>query len=108
MAQITATEADVLIPEIWDMEVLQARYAASVIMQRVLNKSALVKDKGDIIHIPIRPKLTAGTVSSVGAFTPVAATYTEIQVDERRKGLSSVYPASSISKRRLRQWYHRM
>lgn len=80
MAQITNTEANVVIPEIWDQSVLDARYASAVIMSRVLNKTPLVTNKGDIVHIPIRPVVTAGAVTSGGAFTPTALTYTEIQV----------------------------
>ena len=63
---------NITIDQKWDRDVLEGRYATGVIMQRVLNKSALVKDSGYNIVIPIEPVYAAGTVTSAtGAFTPV-------------------------------------
>lgn len=54
----------------WDMDVLKARYATAVIMQRVLNKSALIMKQYDTVEINIAPNLTTGTVGATsGSFT---------------------------------------
>lgn len=59
----------------WDTKLLAARYASSVIMPLVLNKSDMVKDSGEIISIEIEPSLSSGTVTAAtGAFTPAAPT----------------------------------
>lgn len=80
MAQLTNTELSATIDEVWDLEVMQARYAAAVIVPRVLNKSDLVKKSGDTIHIPIKKRKVVGTVTSGGVFTPDAQTLTQVDV----------------------------
>lgn len=81
MAETTTTSLDVIIPEIWDLQVLDARYANAVIMNRFLNKSDKVAQYGDIVHIPITPKLAGGNVTaSTGAFTPEEWILTEAQL----------------------------
>ena len=59
----TNTTLNATIPEIWDLRLDQARYEASVIMQRVLNKSELVKKYGDIINLTYKDKLTVVNIS---------------------------------------------
>lgn len=80
MSAFDNTAANVVIPEVWDTEVLQARYAKAAIMPRVLNKSQKVADYGDIVHIPIKPRFTGVTVGTDGSFTTEAPTLTEAQV----------------------------
>jgi len=81
MPATDTTALDVIIPEVWDLAVLDARYAESQIMSRFLNKSEKVQNFGDIVHVPIEPVLTGGTVTAgTGAFTPETWTYTEAQI----------------------------
>lgn len=75
------TQFAVVESQVWDPQVLQARYAKAVIMPHVLNKSQLVSDQGQLVRIPIKPKFTGGTVSSTGDFTPETVTLTDIQVN---------------------------
>lgn len=78
MAETGTTALDVLIPEIWDLQVLDARYAEAQIMARFLNKSEKLKGFGDKIHVPIEPALAGGTVTAAtGAFTSETWTYSE-------------------------------
>ena len=81
MAIISATNVAPLISEVWDAEVLQARYAEATILNRVLNKSELVADSGQIIHITVVPRFVGGTVGTDGAFTPETQTLTAINVN---------------------------
>lgn len=78
----TQTDAGVLAvtPQVWDTAVLQGRYGAAVTMPRVLNKSALVSDYGQIIHIPIKPRFAGGSVATDGTFVPESGTITDIQI----------------------------
>lgn len=80
MAQLTNTELSATIDEVWDLSVMEARYAESVLMPRIMNKSDLVKKSGDTIHIPIKKRLVVGTVSASGGFTPDAQTLTQVDV----------------------------
>ena len=65
-----ATLNNITIPNKFDMDVLEARYAAGVLFPKVLNKSQLVKENGLRVSIEIEPTFVAGTVSVGGAFTP--------------------------------------
>lgn len=80
MAQLTNTELNATIDEVWDLTVMEARYQESVLMPRIMNKSDLVKKSGDTIHIPIKKRLVVGTVSASGGFTPDAQTLTQVDV----------------------------
>src|SRR5438105_1538059 len=64
----------------WDTQVLQARYGKAVIMPNVLKKDDLVAESGQIVHIPIKPRVSGGSVGSDGTFTPEAITVTDVQV----------------------------
>ena len=65
----------------WDMDVLEYRYANSVLTNRVLNKSDLVVKIGDTITINIEPALAVGTVTpATGAFTPASSATTLVNV----------------------------
>lgn len=62
------------IDKVWDTKLEDARYATSVIMPRVLNKSDKVRKSGDTVVINVKQKLTVGTVGAGGAFTPQTTT----------------------------------
>lgn len=65
------TLGDITIDQIWDQDVLAGRYSTSVILNRVLNKSQVVKKHGYLVVIPIEPTYSAGTVTGTdGSFTP--------------------------------------
>lgn len=65
----------------WDTKLLPARYAASVLMPLVLNKSDMVRDSGETISIDIEPTLSVGTVTAAtGQFTPSAPVPTQINI----------------------------
>ncbi len=70
MADFGLTQLNSTIKELWDEKVEEARYAEGVIVNRVANRSEIAKRKGDIIHVPIDQKYTAGDVGSDGTFTP--------------------------------------
>lgn len=75
------TTLNATVPEIWDLRLDQARYEASVIMQRVLNKSELVKKYGDIINLTYKDKLTVVNISATdGTFTAQNYTPTSVAV----------------------------
>lgn len=78
----TQTDAGVLAvtPQVWDTSVLQGRYGTAVTMPRVLNRSALVSDYGQIIHIPIKPRFAGGTVGADGTFVPESGTITDVTI----------------------------
>ena len=80
MSAMDNTNAAVVISQVWDTQVLQARYASAVIMPRVLNKSQLVADYGSIVHVPIKPRWTGQTVASDGTFNTESQTLTEAQI----------------------------
>lgn len=93
-----ATEASVLIPEIWSPIVLDARYQAAKILKRVLSKDADVKNAGDTVHIPIRPSITIGDITqTTGEIDNQALTYTEAQlvVDKWRGGKITIVDMAS-------------
>lgn len=64
----------------WDMDLLEARYAASVVLPRVLNKSEKVSKSGEIISIQIKPKYTSQIVAAGGGFTPVNTPPTQANI----------------------------
>ena len=47
----TATELAASIDEVWDLTALEARYETGTLMQKVLNKSDLVKKSGVAISM---------------------------------------------------------
>lgn len=49
MNEISNTEADKLIPELWRPKMLEGRYAKMVIGKRVLSVDGDVNAKGDIL-----------------------------------------------------------
>lgn len=67
--------------QVWDTQVLQARYSKAAIMPHVLNRSTLVAESGQVVHIPIKPVFVGGTVGSDGTFTPEQVTLTDVQVN---------------------------
>lgn len=75
------TQFAVVESQVWDPQVLQARYAKATIMPAVLNKSSLVSDSGQLVRIPIKPRFGGGNVGSDGTFTPEQQTLTDIQVN---------------------------
>lgn len=81
MAVLTDAQVGAFTNEVWDQEVLQARYGAATIMPRILNKSSLVSDGGEIIHISIKSRLIGGNVGVDGGFTSETATFPEVQVN---------------------------
>lgn len=70
MAELTNTDLNSSIPELWDEEVLEGRYAGAVIMNRVNNKTGLVAKQGDSLHITVDAKYSAGTLGANSSFVP--------------------------------------
>lgn len=75
-----ATEAAVAIPEVWRADAFQAFYAKEKVVKRVLNVSADVSKKGDIVNLSFFPTPTRNAVGSGGSVTNQALTLTQIQV----------------------------
>ncbi len=82
MAVFTNTELNATIDEIWDHDVDEARYASSVVLARVMNKSSLVANHGDILHLQYENvKYTVGNVDATGGqFVPQSMTPTSVPV----------------------------
>lgn len=74
------TALNATIPELWDEELEQARYANGVIFPHINNKSSVAQKKGDIIHVTIDQKWTVGTVGSDGSFAPQNYTPTTVDI----------------------------
>lgn len=70
MAITANTNVNSTIPDVVDYELLLARYANAVALNRVMNKTGLVNDKGDQLTVSTQDSLTGGTHSSDGSFTP--------------------------------------
>ena len=93
------TLQDITIDQKWDMDALEGRYAVGVIMQRILNKSALVNKSGYNVVIPIQPVYSAGTVTAgTGAFTPVNTAPTNANI------LMNVWQYHSVEITDQAQW----
>lgn len=90
--EITNTEADKLIPELWRPKMLAGRYDEMTIGKRVLSVTGDVKAKGDILHVPIEPTVSVNAVGSNGSVTNQALTPTEAQltVDQWREATIDV------------------
>lgn len=78
MPSFSNTELNAVVQELWDQEVDDARYATAVLVNRVLNKTAIAKKKGDIVHLTVDGTLTAGDVGANGAFIPQVYTPTSV------------------------------
>lgn len=81
MADNDTTQLAAVIPEHWDLDIAQARYEDSKVYKRVLNKSAIVKEYGDIINMTYEGSALIDNVTpATGAFTPAARSYTNVQL----------------------------
>lgn len=110
MASETNTELNATIPELWDEEIEQARYAGSVIMNRVTNKTDKVAKQGDSMHISIKARYTGGPLGSNSSFVPQTMTPTSInlvintnvqvsvEVEEQARAQSFYDPLSDFTK----------
>jgi hypothetical protein len=77
MAIAYGSEYAATIDEKWDSDIEEYRYSESVLLERVLSKSALVAKSGDIVNMTIEPVLSVGTVTeATGAFVMAAVTPT--------------------------------
>lgn len=110
MASFSTTELNATIDEKWDRSIEDARYANGVFLNRISNKSALVKESGDTINVTIKQKYTVGDMGSNGVFVPqtwnansVALTIDQnqqiaIEVEDIAKAQSFWDPDSSFPK----------
>lgn len=80
MANITTTTGAVFIPEVWSVETLRAAENALVMAPIVKRYDALVKSRGDTIHIPNISNLTANTKTQGSEVTTQAVTETETSI----------------------------
>ena len=81
MANITTTTAAVFIPEVWSVETLRAAEAALVVAPLVKRYDALVKSRGDTIHIPKISNLTANDKTANTEVTTQAISETEVTIN---------------------------
>src|SRR6266853_6527600 len=97
----TLTDANVLavVPQVWDMKVLQARYADATILKNVLNESSEVEEYGSIVHIATKPRASVGTTNTDGTFTPAALALVDVQVNVNQWR----YVAHTITDKQSRQ-----
>jgi N4-gp56 family major capsid protein len=84
MANMTTTTSAVFIPEVWSIETLRAAEAALVMAPLVKRYDALVKQRGDTIHIPHVSNLVANPKAQNSEVTlqTVTETETTISVDQ--------------------------
>lgn len=87
MASYSNTELNASIDEVWDRKAEDARYANGVFLNRIENKSALVKASGDKINFTIKARYTVGNIGANGAFVPQTTTPTSVQltVDQNKQ-----------------------
>lgn len=77
---ISNTELDATIDQVWDRKIEDARYDNGVLLNRVISKSALVKNSGDKVELTYKPKFTTQSVTvATGAFT--AQTFTPVSTE---------------------------
>jgi len=81
MANITTTTAAVFIPEVWSAETLRAAEAALVVAPLVKRYDALVKSRGDTIHIPKISNLSANDKTANTEVTTQAIAETEVTIN---------------------------
>jgi hypothetical protein len=99
MAIATATEYAATIDEKWDRDIEMYRYSESVLLPRILSKSEIVKESGDIINMTIEPQLVARDVTqATGAFTIDAVTPTTVQL------IVNQHKTVSIGATNLAEW----
>lgn len=73
------TALNATIDEKWDTTVQEGRYAQGVVMPRVYNKSDLVANSGDIIHMQYEDAYeTVSVTQATGAFLPVTNNITGV------------------------------
>jgi len=78
--EITNTQADVIIPELWRPKMFEARYPSSVMIKRVTSVDGDVSKYGDILHLPIEPVVSVNNVGADGSLTNQALTPTESEL----------------------------
>lgn len=81
MATFTDAQIRASFDQKWDMQFLQARYAEYAIMPRVLNKSAMLDESGEVVNITIKPRVSGGDVGSDGGFTPETLSLSNVQIN---------------------------
>ena len=84
MANITTTTGAVFLPEIWSLETIRAAEAALTMAPLVKRYDALVKQRGDTLHIPNISNLSANdkTQGSEVTTQAVQETETSISIDQ--------------------------
>lgn len=80
MANITTTTGAVFIPEVWSIETLRAAERALVMAPLVKRYDALVKSRGDTVHIPNISNLVANDKTQGSEVTTQAVTETETTI----------------------------
>lgn len=87
MASFSLTELANTVQTKWDMDLEQARYAAAVIMPRIISKTGSLLDGNNVINVTIKPKYTVGNVGANGAFVPQTITPTQaaITIDQHKQ-----------------------
>lgn len=81
MAVFSDAQTRPIFDQKWDLAVLQARYADAVIMPRVLNKSAMVEESGEVVNISIKPRMNGGDVAADGGFTSETFQFANVQIN---------------------------
>lgn len=82
MAVFDNTALNATIDEKWDKDVQEGRYAMSVVLPRVYNRSDLVATSGDKVNMTYENTYTVGDVTAAtGAFTAQQLTYTSVQIE---------------------------
>src|SRR3990167_10111075 len=75
--ELAGTELAAIIPEIWSAEILSARYSEAVADKVAYTEFPEIRQKGDIVHLAVFPRLSFNAVSSAGAVTNQAITLTD-------------------------------
>lgn len=105
--EVGNTELDVLIPELWQPQLLEGRYAALRGARRCLNVDGEVAAVGDRLHLPIEPSLSANAVGATGTVTNQATTPSEavLVVDKWYEATMEVI--KKASKQAFKTWQDR-
>jgi len=81
MANITKTTADVFLADVWSAETLRAAEAALVVAPLVKRYDSMVKQRGDVLHIPKISNLTANDKTANTDVTTQTITESEVTID---------------------------
>lgn len=78
--EINNTSVAAVIPEVWRGLILDARYSAAIGDKVAYTDFPEIKAKGDIVHVPVFPRLSTNAVGAAGTLTNQNITITDVSI----------------------------